>query len=135
MSLTLAQANALADSVFAEATRLGLSVSCSVVDLASAELATQRMDSAPAFTAGIARSKASSAAAMLRDTEEIAVLKDRVPEVIDLVAGQVGFAFTTLKGGIVIRVGGALVGAIGVSGASSDEDVQLARHAVAAVLT
>lgn len=134
MSLTLAQATALTAAAFEEAARLGLAVSACVVDLGGAEIATQRMDAAPPFTAGIARSKASSAAAMRRDTEQIAELKERVPEVLDLVAGQVGFTFTSLKGGIILRVGDTAIGAMGVSGASSDEDVQLARHAVASVL-
>lgn len=132
--LTLAQALDLAAAAFASAVERGLRVSVSIVDEASREIVTQRMDGAPGFTAGIARSKASSAAVMRRDTSAVADLAAQVPEVITLVAGQVGFDFTTLKGGVVLTADGEVIGAIGVSGATSDEDVELAQHAAATVL-
>ena len=69
---------------------------------------------------------------MSRDTEEVAELAERVPDVLALANEQVAFRLTTLRGGIVVRVNDQIVGAIGVSGASSQEDVELAQAAVAA---
>ena len=132
MTLSLADARTLADGVLAAAVARHLNVACCVLDDAGRELVSLRMDSAGGITSGIARSKARTAAVMSRDTEEVAELAERVPDVLALANEQVAFRLTTLRGGIVVRVNDQIVGAIGVSGASSQEDVELAQAAVAA---
>ena len=132
MPLTLADARTLADEVVAGALARGLSVACCVLDDAGRELVSLRMDTAGGITSGIARSKARTAAVMGRNTDEVADLAARVPDVVALVSEQVAYRLTTLRGGVVVRVDDSIVGSIGVSGATSDEDVELAQAAMAA---
>jgi glc operon protein GlcG len=130
-SVSLAEARALIDHVHSVAAHAGLLVSCSIVDAAGHEVATARMDEAPWFTADLARVKARTAALMGRDTADLADLRDAYPEVLVQVQAQLPFTPTTLPGGVVCP-GGA---AVGVSGATPDEDVDLAQRAIAEVLS
>ena len=133
MTLTLNDARALADHVFASAQERGLGVSCSVVDASGHELLTARMDDARWFTPGIARSKAQSAHVTRQPSADLAPLAERLPEVMTQINAQVGFPFTTLGGGLPIGPASALLGAIGVSGATTEEDIELAAAAIAAL--
>ena len=133
MTLTLQTARALADHVIASATDRGLSVSCCIVDASGHELLTTRMDGARWFTAGIARSKAQSAHVMRQPSADLAPLAERLPDVLTQIKAQVGFPFTTLGGGLPVGPASALLGAVGVSGASTEEDVELAAAAIAAL--
>ena len=109
MPLTLADARTLADEVVAGALARGLSVACCVLDDAGRELVSLRMDTAGGITSGIARSKARTAAVMGRNTDEVADLAARVPDVVALVSEQVAYRLTTLRGGVVVRVDDALI--------------------------
>jgi glc operon protein GlcG len=128
--ITLDSAHALIAHVREAAASAGLSVSCSVVDAAGHELMTARMDDAPWFTAGLARVKASTAAAVASNTADLAALRDQYPEVLAQIQEQLPFTLTTLPGGLILG-GGA---AIGVSGAHPDQDVELALQAISDVL-
>jgi glc operon protein GlcG len=92
------------------------------------------MDGAGWFTPGIARSKAMTAATMGSDSGDLADLIERHPELESLIGNQMPVQFTTLKGAIAVRRDGQLLGAVGVSGATSDQDVDIARAAVAAAI-
>ena len=133
MTLTLSDARALADHVLASALDRDLTVSCCVVDASGHELLTIRMEGAMWFTPGIARSKAQTAHAMRQPSADLGALAARVPDVITQIKAQVGFPFTILGGGLPVGPTSALLGAIGVSGASTDEDIELAAAAIAAL--
>lgn len=129
--MNLDTALAMVLKAVAKAESMNLRVSVTVVDDNGNDLASVRMDDATPFTAGLSRAKARTAAVMRRDTEAVAVLDAAHPEILDLIAEQVGFTPTTLKGGLVIKENGKVIGAIGVSGASSDEDVVCGEAAMA----
>lgn len=111
----------------------GLNFSVSVVDAAGREIASARSDRAGWFTIGVARTKARTAANFRRDTEAVARTREQWPDVFDLAADQMGFRATTLPGGVVIFHGDALIGAIGVSGALPEQDVDAAQAGIAAI--
>lgn len=117
-----------------DAAEPSLHLSAVVVDLAGVEVASARMDGAAWFTLGIARSKARTAAAFGRTSAELDGLREAHPDVWRLAGDQLPFETTTLPGGILVSQGGAVVGAIGVSGAAPDVDVQVAEQAVAALV-
>lgn len=128
----LDHARTVLDAALAAAEAEDVRVSCCVVDANGHELTAARMDGAKWFTAGVARSKARTAAAMGADTGALTDLKSAYPELVTLIDGQLPFDFTTLPGGVVIRDGDTVLGAVGVSGAHPDQDVACAEAGIAA---
>ncbi|MCD4526588.1 heme-binding protein [Nocardioides sp. cx-173] len=129
--MRLETAQRLLTQVQEAAAASSLRLSMVVVDAGGIEVASARMDEAGWFTLGIARSKARTAVAFGRPSAELAAMRDAHPDVWRLADDQLPFAATTLPGGILIREEGAVVGAIGVSGAAPEVDVAVAEHAVA----
>ena len=134
MTLTLADARAIADHVVQAAGDQGLAVSCCVVDAAGIELTTVRMDGAPWFTADVSRAKARTAAVMHSSTRDLGDLQRAYPDLMLLIDDQLPFRATTLPGGITITDGPVHRGAVGVSGATPDQDIACAEAAVASWL-
>ena len=131
MDLSAAQ-TALAE-VMTHATALGVSVSCSVVDGAGNEVLTARMPGAPSFTPHIARTKARTAVALQMDSADVADLAATYPDLIPVIDEQMPFTVTTLGGGVLVRAGKAVLGAVGVSGATPAQDIECARAGAAAI--
>ncbi|MCD4534319.1 heme-binding protein [Nocardioides sp. cx-169] len=129
--MRLETAQRLLASVHAAATESSLRVSIVVVDARGIEVASARMDEATWFTLGIARSKARSAVAFGRPSADLGAMREAHPDVWRLADDQLPFEATTLPGGILVHdAEGAVVGAIGVSGAAPEEDVRVAQGAV-----
>jgi uncharacterized protein GlcG (DUF336 family) len=120
------------EAALAEAASIGVAVCIVVVDPAGQPVLTARMDGAPRLSAGIAADKAYTVAAFNgRPTDQWwPGLKDQ-PEILDGLAKMPHF--TILGGGVPLRVAGELVGAVGVSGASSEQDVAIAVAGAAAL--
>jgi glc operon protein GlcG len=98
-----------------------------VVDPAGDLLAFQRMDGVRPASAGLAIEKARTAARLQRSTAEI---EDNVNQ------GRTAFVtagIPALRGGVPIRVNGAVVGAVGVAGLSKEIDVEIANTAATAL--
>ncbi|MGY1815719.1 GlcG/HbpS family heme-binding protein [Blastococcus sp. SYSU D00820] len=122
----LDRVRAAVDAALAEAARSGLGVSLAVVDGLGHDLVVVRGDGAAWFTAGIARSKARTAVAFGRPSADVSGLREAYPDVFDLAAEQLPFRPTTLPGGLPIVIGGRPVAAVGVSGATPEEDLRCA---------
>jgi glc operon protein GlcG len=96
-----------------------------VVDPAGDLLAFQRMDGVRPASAELAIEKARTAARLQRPTEEI---EDNINR------GRTAFitaGIAALRGGVPIRVGGKVVGAVGVAGLSKETDTEIANTAAA----
>jgi len=125
--LTADDARRMLDAARAEAERHGWNVSMAIVDAGGFVLALERLDRAAPFTAEVARQKAWTAAVTGFPTK---TLEDMVKER----PGMVTMAgLTRVQGGLPIKVDGECVGAVGVSGATSPEDEQVAVAAIAAL--
>jgi glc operon protein GlcG len=106
----------------------GLKVSIAVCDDGGHELGMLRMDGASPFTAGMAREKAHTAAFCRKDSAHYeGVVRERVAF---LSAPGIG---GLIEGGVVVLVDGQCAGSVGVSGAKSDQDAQIAREAIEAL--
>ncbi|MGY1823975.1 heme-binding protein [Geodermatophilus sp. SYSU D00079] len=127
------QARAAVDAALAHAAGLGVRVSVAVVDGAGMEVVVSRADGAPGFTAGIARTKAATATAFRRPSGELREVEERRPEVLVVAGAQLGFRPTTLGGGLPVLRDGEVVGGVGVSGATPEEDTVCAEAALAAL--
>jgi glc operon protein GlcG len=98
-----------------------------VVDPAGDLLAFQQMDGVRSASADLAIEKARTAARLQRSTAEI---EDNINQ------GRTAFitaGILVLRGGMPIRVNGAVVGAVGVASLSKETDAEIANTAAAAL--
>ena len=126
--LTLEDVKKIAAAAEAEALRNNWAVTISIVDDGGHLLWLQRLDGAAPVSAWIGPHKAITAAIGRRES---AVYEKMVNE------GRMSFLsvlpVTPLEGGVPIIVEGQYVGAVGVSGVKSSEDVQIAKAGIAAL--
>lgn len=127
--LTHADVVAIGDAAVAEARRHGWAVSVAVVDDGGHLLWMQRLDGAAPVSATIAPAKARTAALGLRESKAYEDVINQGRTAFLSVAVLDGM----LEGGVPIVVEGQVVGAVGVSGVKSSDDVQIARAGIAAL--
>ena len=126
LSITLAGARKALDAALAKADEMGLRFCIAVTDTSGEPVATARMDGAPRLSAGIALNKAYTVAGfggmpsgnwwnLIKDEPALVHGITHTPRLI------------VFGGGVGIFVDGELVGAIGASGGSADEDTEVAQ--------
>lgn len=126
--MTLDEAIACNDRGIAKATQMGLKMSFVVVDEFGQLVQLDRMDGATLMSPDIAEAKAVTALNFKRPTSEVAKLDAAT---LESIRGAVHFKVVALPGGLPIMEGQELKGAIGVSGGTSQQDEEVARHAIA----
>jgi uncharacterized protein GlcG (DUF336 family) len=126
--LTLEAAKRVAAAAEAEATRNGWAVSIAVLDDSGQLLLFQRMDGAKLVATDIAIRKARTAAYFQGPTKD---LEDEVA------GGRTALlpidGFMPLQGGVPLMFEGQIVGAVGVSGVTGEQDAQCALAGAAAL--
>ena len=129
--LTLATARRMMAAAEAAAREMRVAMSVAVVDSGDQLVAFVRMDGADLVSVGLSRDKAVSALVNRMPTRDLAPLVQPGAEFYgyDSLAGG---RMVVFAGGMPLLRDGVLVGAIGVSGGSSDEDQRAADAAVAA---
>ena len=127
--LELADVKAIAAAAEAEALKNKWAVTIAIVDDGGHLLWLQRLDGAPAISSHIAPAKAHMAALGRSETKGYE----------DIINGG-RYAFLTvpkveglLEGGVPVLKDGHCIGAVGVSGVKSSEDVQIAKAGIAAI--
>ena len=129
MPIGLETAQALIDRAVEAGRARGFRLAIAVVEPSGELVAFGRMDDVQYGSISIAQQKARSAARIRTATS---ALEER------LAAGRMAILaldeIMPVAGGVPIVVDGRVVGAIGVSGASSAQDDEVARAAIAAVL-
>ncbi len=130
--LTLDLALRLIQGAAAEATQRQVSMGLAVLDTGGRVVATARMDGAQLIAVELATDKAYTAVALGRPTE--AWSASTQPGGSDWgLSTTLGGRLVVLAGGLPVRVDGAVVGAIGVSGAAAATDRACAVAGLAAV--
>ena len=118
-NITNEQAHKLVAGAMAEARKQGFLMAVAVVDAAGQLVMFERIDSTQTASIKVAQDKATSAATWKRPTK---VFQDT------LASGGVGLRVLSLpgaipvEGGLPVMVDGKVIGAIGVSGGSADQD-------------
>jgi glc operon protein GlcG len=120
-ALTLAGADMVAGAAEAEAMARGARVVIAVVDDGGKPIVLRRLDGAQVASVDVAIDKARTAAVFRRPSK---VLEDQVREGRVGALGLAGGA--ALQGGVPITVADQVVGAIGASGETPDEDEAIA---------
>ena len=124
--LTLAAAQHIAQAARAEAVDNGWKLVICVVDDGGYLIYLERMDGAQLGSVQIAQDKARSAVLFKRPSKALEEAVAGGRSVIMKLTGAI-----PVEGGVPIMVEGELIGAIGVSGASSSQDGQVAAAGVA----
>ena len=133
MELRLADAAKIIEHAQAKAAELGIKVTVAVVDLGGLLVALGRMDGAPPLSAQIAEAKAVGAAMFLRDGEWLAqVAKDR-PGFFAAADRLVRVPLVPGLGSALVKRGGDVIGAVGVSGGRPEQDLECAGVGVSSI--
>jgi uncharacterized protein GlcG (DUF336 family) len=127
-ALTLAEARKIAAAAEAEANKNNLRVAIAVLDDGGYPLLVEKMDDTQTGSVDVAVAKGRTAALFKRETKlfEEAVASGRT--VILKLDGV-----TPIEGGVPLVYNGKVIGAIGVSGATAQQDGMVARAGAAVV--
>lgn len=134
MALTLHQASTIATVTLAEGKRLGFAPLCVVVlDTGGHPLALLRDERASISRPEIATGKAAGCLGMDFGGRELAKRAQAVPQFFASLVSIFPKGIVPVAGGVLIRdKGGTLLGAVGVSGDTSDNDEICALAGIAA---
>jgi uncharacterized protein GlcG (DUF336 family) len=125
-SLTLDGARKVLDAALAKAADMGLAFCIAVADPSGEPIVSARMDGAPRLSAGIAADKAYSVAGFggMPTANWWAMIENEPALVHGLTHTP---RLTVFGGGVPILSGGVLVGTVGVSGGSAEQDAEVAQ--------
>jgi uncharacterized protein GlcG (DUF336 family) len=118
------------DAGLAYARERDLRMTIVVMDATGTVCAAARMDGSRPITYAIAVAKANTARVFETST---AVLAGRVKPENKIAIGQLGTDIAFLGGGLPLVRDGAVIGALGASGATEEQDIECADVAVAAL--
>ena len=123
-NVTLKQAQTAIDAAFAKSEDMGVKMNIAVVDGGANLVAFARMDGAWLGSLDISQKKAKTARFFDMDTGDIGGLSQPGGPLFNIEHSNQGLI--TFPGGIPLKAGGQVIGGIGVSGSSVEDD-----HAVA----
>ena len=127
------QARAIIEAAHVRAAHLNLRVSVAVVDAGAHLIALGRMDGAIPISPQIAEAKAVSAAMFQRDGGSLLQTATERPAFFTAVSGLTRTKLVPGPGSVLLlERDGAVVGAIGVSGAKPEQDLECAEAGAAA---
>ena len=128
---TLAQAERLADATLAHARSIGAApLAVVVLDAGGHPVVVKREDGAGILRVEIATAKAYGALGMGMSSRDIAARAEKQPAFFTSLAAVTGGRLAPAAGGVLIRDSGVIVGALGVSGDTSDVDEACAMAAL-----
>lgn len=126
MSFDLAQK--LVQTAKQKAEQMGVKVSIAIVDQSGRKVMVAKMDEAGWLTPDIATAKANAATAFRRDGRALFELANSNPALLGGLPTLSKGEFMLVKGSAVFSNAGGIIGAIGISGATADEDQEIADH-------
>jgi uncharacterized protein GlcG (DUF336 family) len=134
MSITQDAARTIVTAAQDHARELGLRITVAVVDEGGLLKLLDRMDGAPPLSAQIAEAKAQGAAVWHRDGHVLAELQGDRGAFVAAVSQMTRLPLIPAAGSLCIRdAGGAVIGAVGISGAASEEDRECAQKGLDAL--
>ncbi len=133
MVLDLATARGILDGCLSRAGEMRLRpITVAVVDAGGHLLALARQDGASTLRPEIAQGKAKGAVAMGLGSRALFVRAESQPYFIQAMNALAGGALVPVPGGVLIRRGSVILGAVGITGDSSDNDEACAVAAIEA---
>ncbi|MCD8451125.1 heme-binding protein [Tenacibaculum dicentrarchi] len=133
MNITLSEAKKVIDTATLKAVALNTKMSISVVDASASLIAFERMDGAFIGPIDIAMKKAKTAALFGKDTSILGELSQPGEPLYNIEHSNNGLI--TFAGGVPIKnKDGIIIGAIGVSGSTVENDLEVAKAGANAIL-
>ncbi|HEY1402877.1 MAG TPA: heme-binding protein [Pyrinomonadaceae bacterium] len=129
--VTLERATAVVEAARLKAEQIGVPMNIAVVDAGNNLTAFARMDGAWLGSIDIAQSKAYTARAFDMETKTLGKASQPGEPLFGIHASNAG-RIIIFAGGIPLTDGGAVVGAIGVSGGTVEQDQEVAEAGAAA---
>lgn len=129
-TISMRGAMAVVDAAIAEAEAIGVAVVVWVVDPGGGDVAMTRMDGSPLLSRQVAADKAWTAIAFGKPSRWWAEAMAADPGLSVLGGGN---RLMPVPGGVPLHVDGQLVGAVGVSGATAEQDDRIAEAGAAAL--
>lgn len=126
-------ARRILDAAKAEAVKMDKAVAIIVVDAAGAPMAMERLDGATPMHTMVAEGKAAGSAFTGRDSVLNRTMAEANPVMVTAVTARLAGRFVPVQGAVVLRQAGLIVGAVGTSGATAEEDEQISKAGAAAV--
>lgn len=131
-NITLEQARNVVDAAIRKSEELGVKMNIAVVDAGTNLVAFNKMDDAWLGSIDIAQKKARTARYFNMDTGAIGELSQPGGSLFNIEHSNNGLI--TFPGGVLIKNGdGAIIGAVGVSGSTVDDDHAVASAGAAAI--
>lgn len=124
--ITLANAKALIASAQKEAVRIGKPLTVVVVDTGGFIVAVERMEGARPLTPSIAHAKAYTAAIMQRPAHMLKGWAESQPGFFAQVSRMGHQPIVCTEGALTLKRDGQLLGGIGISGGTGEEDGEVA---------
>ena len=129
MPITLTEANRMVQAAVAKADALSVKVSIAVCDAGGNLLAFNRMEGASAVSATVAQGKAAASAGFGRASGTLQADSPVIQSVIATMGGRM----LPAQGAVPVLKNGEIVGAIGGSGATAQQDEECAQAGSAAL--
>ncbi|SRR5712692_1176809 len=130
MPLSLRDATKVIDAAHVKALHLGVKVTAAVVDEGGHLVALGRMDGAPPLSPQIAEAKAVGTAVFHRDGDALAQLAEDRPGFFSAADRMARVPLIPGLGSLQIKRDGSVVGAVGVSGARPEQDLECAQAGI-----
>ena len=132
--LTLEQANIITSAALAEARTLNLKpISVVVLDHRAATISIQSEDGVSIMRSDIAKAKANGAIQLGMGSRALMNRAEQQAYFVDSINGLADGKIVPVHGGVLIRdTSGAILGAVGISGDTSDNDEAAALAGIAA---
>jgi uncharacterized protein GlcG (DUF336 family) len=131
-SLTLAEAKRMLDAGEAKAANIGVAYNIAVVDAAGALVAFTRQDGALIGSIDLAISKAITARLFDKPTSDLAKMAQPGAPLFGIEQSNRG-KVVIFGGGLPVAIGDTIIGAVGASAGTVEQDIAVAEAAAAAV--
>jgi uncharacterized protein GlcG (DUF336 family) len=136
--LNLAGAHVILAAAAEKAEQMGLKVNVTVVDDGGHPIAFARMDGARPASAYTSMTKATTAATFRQATGPLPAGSPNPDVLLNLslqnAAAASGGKVTTLLGGLTVLVDGQVIGGVGVGGGTGEQDTEVAKAGIAALM-
>jgi uncharacterized protein GlcG (DUF336 family) len=133
MALKLADTQRMVEAGLARAQELGINISIVIVDSGGYLLGAARMDKAVLISPDIAQGKANASALFRQSGTDLGKRWAPGAPVPAAAFARTGGRFVPSQGGLPVWDGDEVVGAVGVSGARSEQDEEVAQAAIDAL--
>jgi len=132
-TIDLATARAIIDAAEAEGTRLALKpLTVVVLDAGGHVVAAIRQDGSSMSRFEIAHGKAYGALALGIGSRALMARAEQQPYFVAAAGAAIGGALVPVPGGVLVQADGSTIGAVGISGDTSDNDEAAAVAGIAA---